>query len=330
ATRQRQAVEELEAKAMAGSRFILRLGERLHDLGSATAAPAAPQLCSLEDAMGYCEGAMAPVEKAMRRLEVRAPGRRAPGFVEAAVQTEEAPTKALDDFFEGIEDSLDGSSVGLAARGVSTGTMGSLHQSSPSRIGFHGDEEGERNCSACFAQLGKRHLRRRYRCELCGQAVCSSCSPSSVQVDGEGGLQRACTPCVGIIQKVPDMASRFMRVADQMKGLAEAVVVPEAKAKTLVAHNSFVATLPGSLGEAAAACEGLVPPMQEVVRRHVELRALADEAFKQLEARAAYAESASQKYRQCVARSPTMPANGQEVLGPAAVEDPSSQDFWNS
>jgi len=43
---------------------------------------------------------------------------------------------------------------------------------------------------------------------MCGKCVCSSCSPSTIELDGHEGAQRVCSQCVGVIQ-----ASAAMQVA---------------------------------------------------------------------------------------------------------------------
>merc|ERR1719453_1344569 len=56
-------------------------------------------------------------------------------------------------------------------------------------------DDGSCACAVCGGVFGKRRLRLRYQCKVCGQSVCHACSPSSVQVEGQKELQRACRPC---------------------------------------------------------------------------------------------------------------------------------------
>lgn len=48
----------------------------------------------------------------------------------------------------------------------------------------------------CQKKVGKRHLNPRHHCRTCGRCVCGACSPSSVQLEGQKGLQRVCSPCI--------------------------------------------------------------------------------------------------------------------------------------
>lgn len=68
-------------------------------------------------------------------------------------------------------------------------------------------------CAVCGTSLGKRRLNPRHHCRLCGSSVCSSCSPSSIKLEGEKSLQRVCTPCVGSAiqaqQRCDDMQSEL-------------------------------------------------------------------------------------------------------------------------
>jgi len=58
------------------------------------------------------------------------------------------------------------------------------------------DWEMARQCNGCKSKLGKRHLRRRHHCRLCGRSVCATCSPSKVQFESVRTPHRVCTPCI--------------------------------------------------------------------------------------------------------------------------------------
>jgi len=57
-------------------------------------------------------------------------------------------------------------------------------------------EKDGASCSICQRRIGKRVLNRRHHCRMCGRCVCSSCSPSMVQLDPKSGPQRMCVLCV--------------------------------------------------------------------------------------------------------------------------------------
>jgi len=57
-------------------------------------------------------------------------------------------------------------------------------------------DDDSRNCTVCNCLLGKRYLRMRHHCRICGRCVCSKCSPKSIVLAHMEGPQRACTPCV--------------------------------------------------------------------------------------------------------------------------------------
>eukprot|EP00913_Durusdinium_trenchii_P010774 g10107.t1 len=60
------------------------------------------------------------------------------------------------------------------------------------------DEDSE-SCSICHVLLGRRRLRLRHHCRICGRCVCGPCSPNMITVPGYSkDLQRACTPCLAI------------------------------------------------------------------------------------------------------------------------------------
>ncbi|CAJ1438422.1 unnamed protein product [Effrenium voratum] len=59
-------------------------------------------------------------------------------------------------------------------------------------------DEDAASCAICNTLLGRRRLRPRHHCRICGRCVCASCSPSMVAMPGCKDLQRACSPCLTI------------------------------------------------------------------------------------------------------------------------------------
>merc|ERR1719454_1806224 len=57
------------------------------------------------------------------------------------------------------------------------------------------------NCSICNVALGKRRLKPRHHCRVCGKCVCSKCSPNFISLPHTPGTHRACKLCVAIVHK---------------------------------------------------------------------------------------------------------------------------------
>lgn len=59
-------------------------------------------------------------------------------------------------------------------------------------------------CNLCHIPLGKRRLRPRHHCRLCGKSVCNACSPSFIQLQGLPKPARTCRICVHRVLSRPD------------------------------------------------------------------------------------------------------------------------------
>jgi len=79
-------------------------------------------------------------------------------------------------------------------------------------------QDNTKNCNLCAVKLGKRYFKRRHHCRICGQCVCSACSPSFIFVAGERRMQRTCHECVAGIPKVPALKKRMALLADKLQG----------------------------------------------------------------------------------------------------------------
>jgi hypothetical protein len=78
----------------------------------------------------------------------------------------------------------------------------------------------DETCFSCGTMLGKRRLKPRHHCRICARPVCAQCSPARVPLEGERGVQRACTPCALYAYKAPALGFRLQRLADQLQALA--------------------------------------------------------------------------------------------------------------
>jgi len=88
-------------------------------------------------------------------------------------------------------------------------------------------------CAVCGLELGKRKLRPRHHCRICWGSVCADCSPSSVQLAGEKGLQRVCNPCVQNVQVGPVLRERLDNLCDQLTIIAGLHCPLDGKADTI-------------------------------------------------------------------------------------------------
>lgn len=75
-----------------------------------------------------------------------------------------------------------------------------------------------KNCELCNNRLGKRFGRPRHHCRICSRCVCSTCSPSSVQMEGQKGAQRVCTSCTSGLEKMQSYTGRLARASEQLEG----------------------------------------------------------------------------------------------------------------
>jgi len=109
-------------------------------------------------------------------------------------------------------------------------------------------EEDTSHCGVCQKVLGKRYLRRRHHCRMCGKCVCSSCSPSTIELDGHEGAQRVCSQCVGVIQasaamqvSLADFSERLGNLCNDVSGgseLASSLALESSSQKRSVASAS--------------------------------------------------------------------------------------------
>uniref|UniRef100_A0A7S1A1Y3 FYVE-type domain-containing protein n=1 Tax=Noctiluca scintillans TaxID=2966 RepID=A0A7S1A1Y3_NOCSC len=107
-------------------------------------------------------------------------------------------------------------------------------------------------CAICDTNLGKRRLKPRHHCRVCGNTVCDKCSKSSVTLDGKVGLQRACNHCAGSLWKLPSLRARLTEVVRVVNSVTHREVATPTFGEP--AHA-------GTLEEVVQACEIAVAPL---------------------------------------------------------------------
>mmetsp|Transcript_8908 Transcript_8908/g.22250 ORF Transcript_8908/g.22250 Transcript_8908/m.22250 type:complete len:325 (-) Transcript_8908:32-1006(-) len=80
--------------------------------------------------------------------------------------------------------------------------------------------ENAGHCSVCTLALGKRRLRPRHHCRICGRSVCAKCSKSTVQLEGWKRPERACTPCAAVSLEAPALRNRLALLEDRLRSLS--------------------------------------------------------------------------------------------------------------
>lgn len=132
------------------------------------------------------------------------------------------------------------------------------------------DEDSE-SCSICHVLLGRRRLRLRHHCRICGRCVCGPCSPNMITVPGYSkDLQRACTPCLAIAHKAPMLKSRLSQLGAKLVSFSSS----EPKAMTIP-----IESLDGML----ALCEDACTPLEGLQARLAAAEAEAKRVTAELE-----------------------------------------------
>ncbi|CAJ1372309.1 unnamed protein product [Effrenium voratum] len=107
-------------------------------------------------------------------------------------------------------------------------------------------------CAYCGSAFSKRYLNPRHHCRVCGNSVCSNCSPSSIKLEGEKALQRVCTPCVANVQLAPSFQERLTHLGSSLRAISSGEVLEE----------------PKSLEESIHLCESLVTSLEDLRDGH--------------------------------------------------------------
>mmetsp|Transcript_33101 Transcript_33101/g.65234 ORF Transcript_33101/g.65234 Transcript_33101/m.65234 type:complete len:865 (+) Transcript_33101:60-2654(+) len=148
---------------------------------------------------------------------------------------------------------------------------------SPTSGGTGQWEENASNCAICNSRVGKRYLKPRHHCRICGRCVCSGCSPNSVRLQGQQP-ERACKECLGrfetMTSKMSNLGKRLARLAGNDGGILQA---SNTDCRAVVAPEK-----PESFEEAVTFCEKALTPLEKEREKCLGIQA----QFMQLEGRA--------------------------------------------
>mmetsp|Transcript_138797 Transcript_138797/g.241503 ORF Transcript_138797/g.241503 Transcript_138797/m.241503 type:complete len:420 (-) Transcript_138797:123-1382(-) len=203
--RQRAEISEMEAAEAKDELrfarvFLLRLGEHLHAMhGTQDDSLIKPAKCDVKEAAKFCEAALHPLTQELERRW----GSR--GRSRSATRGKSTST--------GGKAGVDGSEC--SAPVIDVGADDDQRQPA----GKLEVVEEDVDCTVCGARLGKRLLRRRHHCRICGRLVCSNCSPSLAVMDGEKQPVRACTPCIGNAANGPALRRRLLELGNRLCAL---------------------------------------------------------------------------------------------------------------
>jgi len=143
-------------------------------------------------------------------------------------------------------------------------------------------EENTPNCSVCNVKFTLTV--RPHHCRICGLCICGACSPNLIQLDGQRGKHRACTPCVASAQVVPTVIRKLADFACSLSTISGQQAPSE----------------PTSLEEVTAQCEESLSPLED--------------AFSAVKARCHYAELDAAAERQARSVLEAEVAAAKEVL----------------
>lgn len=148
------------------------------------------------------------------------------------------------------------------------------------------DEDAE-SCSICHALLGRRRLRLRHHCRICGRCICGPCSPNMIAMPGAVALQRACTPCLAIAHKAPVLKSRLSQLGAKLVSLSShsvAIIPLESLEGMLQLCEDALAPLEGLQGRVDAAEAEAQRAAAEVEQERSRVRRLESRLAKAAEA----------------------------------------------
>mmetsp|Transcript_85570 Transcript_85570/g.238890 ORF Transcript_85570/g.238890 Transcript_85570/m.238890 type:complete len:424 (-) Transcript_85570:246-1517(-) len=219
------ARRRLEAELLQAKLYILQIGTRFNDSNGADTT-VVQQSCGTREAMAFCEAAFERFKTSTQK------GRRSRSAPLRPTRDRECETSVKDSVASDVAASK-------------------LRQASVANTS---------NCAVCSSALGKRWLRPRHHCRICGRCVCSACSPNSIQLEGQKQLQRVCTPCASSAQCAPTLAVRLLRLSRRMSAVTGGDGCDSA---TRVSTPVGMQTLMQAVAMCEAALAPLEPPRQE-------------------------------------------------------------------
>lgn len=217
---ERRAREQAEARLAEAVRSLLDFGLSLHSVGGSPAPSMPAGTCKPADALAFCEAALTPLREARRPRRSKSLGAPPPRHC-ATVGGE----------------SVENSTV-----------------SNCKAAGHEGWETDATNCSHCGCRLGKRYLKPRHHCRVCGLCVCAACSPNFIQFEGQRKLQRACTPCLASAQRAPVLNKRLAALAGRLSKLSGSEGIGKSGAE------------PATVEQALSMCENAMITVDNVLR----------------------------------------------------------------
>jgi len=96
-------------------------------------------------------------------------------------------------------------------------------------------EDDLKHCSICGDRIGKRVLKPRHHCRVCGRCVCASCTPNSLQQKGK--QHRVCNCCINSIENGTRFQDALVRIGDNLSSLARYSPDPVSETNTGTSSN---------------------------------------------------------------------------------------------
>lgn len=141
-------------------------------------------------------------------------------------------------------------------------------------------------CSVCGAEVSKRKFNPRHHCRICGNTVCGACSPSTVKLEGEKALQRACTPCVWNAQIAPSIQERLVHLVRNLHAIG---------------GSDAPSNAPQNLDGSVQQCEAIVTSLEDIRDNREALKTQMQGMRMKLEKESERARRAEEDIEACIA-----------------------------